>query len=137
MKKIPVLILITAIFAFAKFSSIDDNELLKMQKQGVVVIDIRTPKEWRERGIIKGAKTIEFFKPNGSVDFIDFMKKFTKYVKNSKQPFIIYCAHARRSKVLGKLFDRLGAKNVYELKGGIEYGWIEKGRKTMKYEDKK
>ena len=137
MKKILFLILMTISFAFAKFVSIDDSELLKMQKQGVVVIDIRTPKEWKQRGIIKGAKTIEFFKADGSVDFIGFMKKFTRYVKNSKQPFILYCAHANRSKTVGKLFDRLGAKHVYELKGGIEYGWIEKGRKTVKFEDEK
>ncbi len=133
MKKILFLILIAISFAFAKFTSIDDSKLLKMQKQGIVVIDIRTPQEWKNRGIIKGAKTIEFFKADGSVDFVSFMKKFTKYVKNSKQPFILYCAHANRSKVAGKLFDRLGVENVYELKGGIEYGWIQKGRKTIKY----
>ena len=137
MKKILFLTLLTISFVFAKFTSIDDGTLLKMQKQGVVVIDIRTPKEWKQRGIIKGAKTIEFFKSDGSVDFINFMKKFTKYVNSSKQPFIIYCAHANRSKVLGKLFDRLGVKNVYELKGGIEYGWIDKGRKTVKYKGSK
>lgn len=133
MKKILFLILIAISLAFAKFASVDDVKLIKMQKQGIVVIDIRTPQEWKERGIIKGAKTIEFFKADGSVDFVGFMKKFTKYVKNSKQPFILYCAHANRSKVVGKLFDQLGVENVYELKGGIEYGWIEKGRKTVKY----
>ena len=133
MKKIVFLLLFSISFMFAKFTSVDANDLVKMQKQGIVVIDIRTPQEWKDRGIIKGAKTIEFFKADGSVDFVGFMKKFTKYVKNSKQPFILYCAHANRSKVVGKLFDQLGIENVYELKGGIEYGWIEKGRKTVKY----
>ena len=89
-------------FAFAKFTSIDANELLKLQKQNIVVIDIRTPAEWKERGIIKGAKTIEFFKSNGTVDFVKFMKEFTKYVKDSNQPFILYCAHANRSKTVGQ-----------------------------------
>jgi len=131
--KILWLVMVCASLASAKFISIDANRLVAMQKQGVVVVDIRTPQEWKSRGIIKGAKTIEFFKPNGSVDFIAFMRKLTKYIKTSKQPFILYCAHANRSKVAGKLFDQLGVKNVYELKGGIEYGWIEKGRKTVKY----
>ena len=137
MKKIIFLILLSVSFVFAEFNAIDDNELIKMQKDGVVIVDIRTPKEWKERGIIKGAKTIEFFKSDGSIDFIAFMREFTKYVKNSKQPFILYCAHANRSKVAGRLFDQLGVKNVYELKGGIEYGWIDKGRKTIKYEGQK
>jgi len=136
MSRVFLFTMLSISFVFAKFVSIDANKLVAMQKQGVVVVDIRTPQEWKSRGIIKGAKTIEFFKPDGSVDFIAFMGKLTKYVKSSKQPFIIYCAHANRSKVLGKLLDRLGVKNIYELKGGIEYGWIEKGRKTVKYAPK-
>ena len=132
MKKIVALLFITTTLLFAKFTSIDANRLIELQKKGVVVVDIRTPKEWKERGIIPNAKTITFFKEDGRVDFIAFMRELTKYVKNSNQPFIIYCAHANRTKVVGKILNSLGVKNLYELDGGIEYGWINKGKKTTK-----
>jgi rhodanese-related sulfurtransferase len=92
------------VFLFAEFKTILADELIKMQKEGVVVVDIRTPMEWKKTGIIKGAKTIEFFQANGRVDFVAFMRELTKYVKDSNQPFIIYCAHANRTKKVGNLY---------------------------------
>ena len=118
---------------FAEFKAIDAQTLIKMQKQGIPVIDIRTPQEWKERGIIPGAYKIMFFTPNGGADVPNFMFELGHLVKNKNQPFIIYCAHANRTKQLGKwLSDKLGFKKVYELKGGIEYGWIDKKYKTVK-----
>ena len=103
----------------------------------MVVVDIRTPSEWKQTGIIKGSKTIEFFKADGSVDFIAFMKELTKYVTTSKQPFIRYCAHANRTRTLGNFLFKAGiAETIYDLKGGIEYGWIDLGKKTVPYKGK-
>ena len=117
----------------ASFKEIDADTLLKMQKSGVVVIDIRTPQEWSSTGIIKGAKKMMFFTPNGGADVPNFMFKLGNLIKDKSKPFIIYCAHANRTKKLGEwLTKNLGFKNVYELKGGIEYGWINKGYKTVK-----
>jgi len=42
----------------AEFKTITADSLIKMQKQGIPVIDIRTPQEWKDRGIIKGAHKI-------------------------------------------------------------------------------
>ncbi len=44
------------------------------------------------------------------------------YIKDKKTPFFLYCAHANRSKVVGKWLTSLDFKKVYELKGGIIYG---------------
>ncbi|MEA3314721.1 MAG: rhodanese-like domain-containing protein [Campylobacterota bacterium] len=137
MKKLFLGLSLLVSISYAKFQTIDSNQLLKMQKDGVVVIDIRTPQEWKDTGIIKGSKTIEFFNEKGGVDFISFMKDFTKYVKNSEQSFIIYCAHANRTKTIGNLFTQLGIPNVYHLKGGINYGWRDLGKKTVSYKKEK
>jgi len=132
MKKI-VLLFLLSYALFAEFKAIDAKELLKMQREGVVVIDIRTPQEWRDRGVIKGAKKIMFFTPNGDADVANFMFNLGSLVKNKKTPFIIYCAHANRTKELGKwLTKQMGFKKVYELKGGIEYGWIDKKLPVVK-----
>jgi rhodanese-related sulfurtransferase len=131
MKKI-ILLIATTIYIFGDFKAINAKELLKLQKQGVPVIDIRTPQEWQSRGIIKGAKKMMFFTPNGSADIANFMFNLGALIKDKSKPFIIYCAHANRSKELGRWLDKIGFKKVYELKGGIEYGWIDKGFKTQK-----
>jgi len=74
----------------AEFKTITADSLIKMQKQGIPVIDIRTPQEWKDRGIIKGAHKIMFFTPQGGADVPNFMFELGHLVKDKKQPFIIY-----------------------------------------------
>jgi len=132
MKKLLLLVALSYSL-FADFKGIDATTLITMQKQGIPVIDIRTPQEWKERGIIPNAHKIMFFTPNGGADVPNFMFKLGHLVKDKNQPFIIYCAHANRTKQLGKwLSEKLGFKKVFELNGGIEYGWIDKKYKTVK-----
>ncbi len=129
MRRILTAILLLSVFAMAKFSGIDAQKMIEMQKEGVPVIDIRTPQEWKEKGIIKGAHLIMFFDADGKDHAREFLQKLNQLVKDKNQPFIIYCAHSNRTKAVGKwLSDRLGYKNVYELTGGIEYGWRDKGK---------
>jgi len=118
---------------FAEFKTIDANSLIKMQKQGIAVFDIRTPQEWKDRGVIKGAIKNMFFDSKGRADIANFMYKLGTIIKDKNQPFIIYCAHANRTKAVGNFLSKqLGFKKVYELKGGIEYGWIDTKHKTLK-----
>ncbi len=113
----------------AELKDVDADTLVKMQNSGVPVIDIRTPGEWKSRGVIKGAKLMMFFDSNGKPHTKEWLTQLSKLVKDKKSPFIIYCAHANRTKALGKwLTNKADYENVYELKGGIEYGWIDKGR---------
>jgi rhodanese-related sulfurtransferase len=124
---------VATVATFADFKDVDENQLIEMQKKGVPVIDIRTPREWQSRGIIPNAHPIMFFDSNGKPHTKEWFAKASKFIKNKNTPFIIYCAHANRTKALGKwLTQKMGFKNVYELKGGIEYGWIDKGKKTVK-----
>ena len=131
MKKLMLLLFVNVI-VIAKFLSIDDATLIKMQKKGIIVIDIRTQKEQKETGIIKNAIPITFFDEKGKAHAADFMFKLGHYIKDKNTPFIIYCAHANRSKAIGKWLNSLGFKKVYELKGGIVYGWLQKGHKAIK-----
>ena len=133
MKKILLLLVAVSIGLFAEFRDVDANTLIAMQKKGVPVIDIRTPSEWKARGIIPGAHPIMFFDENRKAHYKEWLQGLSKLIKDKNSPFIIYCAHANRTKAVGKwLTQKLGFKNVYELKGGIEYGWIDKGKKTVK-----
>lgn len=133
MKRIWLILALSTFAAWAEFQTVDAETVMKMQKSGVPLIDIRTPAEWQERGIIPGAHLIMFFDDQGRPHVRQWMQKFSQLVPDRSRPFILYCAHANRSKAVGKwLSDKLGYKKVYELKGGIEYGWRELGKPVVK-----
>jgi len=132
MKKIILLLLITSATLFAGFKTIKASEFEKLQVKGYPVIDIRTPMEWKMTGIIKGAHKVTFFNDKGEPLLADWFFALGHLVKDKKQPILLYCAHANRSKSLGQGLTQMGFANVYELEGGIENGWIKKGKKTVK-----
>ena len=132
MKKIVLLTALLSASLFAEFKTVDADTFAKLQAKGYPVIDIRTPMEWKQTGIIKGAHKMMFFAPNGQPDIANWFFELGHLVKSKKDPVLIYCAHANRSKALGKGLEQMGFEHVYELKGGIENGWIKAGKKTVK-----
>lgn len=132
--KLTFVLLILVSYASATFKEINYTELQKMQKQGIVVIDIRRLDEFKQYGIIKDAHTLTFFDERGNHNIPAWMNKFVQIVKSKNQAFIIYCAHANRTKILGNFLSKqLGYKYVYDLQGGINYGWLDKGKETVRY----
>ncbi len=130
-----IFLLIVTIFTlnlFADFKTIDTTEFEKLKKEGIPVIDIRRPDEWKSRGIIEGSYKITFFNAQGQPLLADWFFKVGHLIKDKKTPFIIYCAHGTRTHSLGQGLMQMGFENFYELKGGIENGWIKKGKKTIK-----
>ncbi len=132
MKKIVWLFAALSLSLMAGFKSIGVSELEELQAKGVPVIDIRTPGEWKQTGIIKGSHEMMFFTPKGEADIAEWFFNLGHLVKDKNQPFIIYCAHANRTKSLGKGLEKMGYTQVYELEGGIENGWIKAGKPTLK-----
>ncbi|MCF6201939.1 MAG: rhodanese-like domain-containing protein [Hydrogenimonas sp.] len=120
MKKLLLLLTFLSLTLFAGVKDLDINTFEKLKKQGVPIIDIRTPQEWRETGIIDGSHTIMFFDPSGRYDLRSFLSRLSKLGIEKDTPFVLVCRSASRTKMLGDfLSDKLGYKKVYELKGGI------------------
>lgn len=118
---------------FGPFSSLSTKEFQAKREEGYHVIDIRTESEWQNDGIIEGSHTITFFDESGRYDLDRFLDAFTEVVTDTTQPFILVCAHANRTKSVGEILGaQLNYKNVYELDGGIHWGWIDKGFETLK-----
>ena len=132
MKKILLTLAILSMSLFADFKTIEVAEFEKLQKDGTPVIDIRTPQEWNATGIIEGAHKITFFNEKGQPLIADWFFEVGHLVKDKKEPILLYCAHANRSKALAEGLVSMGFENVYELKGGIENAWIKAGKKTVK-----
>ncbi len=132
MKKVFVLFCLGLTFLYADFRAVNEVKLKEAIQKGVVVIDIRRADEWKRFGMIEGSRQLTFFDKFGKYDTTSWLEGFTKLVKNKNQPFVLVCAHANRTKAVGKMLDtQLGYKHVYELEGGIMYGWIDKGQKVI------
>jgi rhodanese-related sulfurtransferase len=133
LKKIVLGCFILISSVMADFRTLSTKEVETSIKNGVAIIDIRRADEHEKYGTIRGSHKLTFFDKAGNVNIEKWMTEFTKIVKDKEQPFILVCAHANRTKVVGKfLSEQAGFKNVQELEGGINYGWIDKGKKTVK-----
>ncbi|MCH9814232.1 MAG: rhodanese-like domain-containing protein [Epsilonproteobacteria bacterium] len=107
--------------------------MLELQKEGAAIVDIRTPGEWEQTGVIPGTTKIMFFDDRGSYNIEKFMAEFTKVVKDKNQPFVLVCRTASRTKVVGHfLTNDMGYTKARELGGGIMFGWLNENRKTVK-----
>jgi len=109
-----LLIIMSALFAELQNIYVTEDFLNK----GIKIIDIRTPAEWRETGIVKGAYTIMFFDERGNFDIPTFLAKLDKIVKKD-EPFALICRTGSRTTEVSKfLSSQLGYK-VINLKGGM------------------
>lgn len=133
MNKIFLLVIMIGSLLMADFKTISTKQMQDAIKNGVTVIDIRRDDEWSRYGVIPSSHKLTFFDGQGRYDINGWMAKFTKIVTSKEQPFILVCAHANRTKAVGELLGlQLGYKDVQELDGGINYGWIDKGLETVK-----
>ncbi len=133
LKKILFLVIMASSTLMAGFVTLTTEQFREELKKGAIVIDIRREDEWKQYGIIESSHKLTFFDGQGKYDINKWMGEFTKIVKSKEQPFILVCAHANRTKAVGELLGlQLGYKYVQELDGGINYGWLDKGLKTVK-----
>lgn len=85
------------------------EDLQKLQKEGIILIDVRSPQEYRE-GHIDGAISIPEY---------EIKKKVEKILKDKNRKIIVYCSSGGRSKKAQKALKKLGYKNVYNLYNGL------------------
>jgi rhodanese-related sulfurtransferase len=102
-------------------------------KRNVPIIDIRRFDEWKRYGTIKGSHKLTFFDGKGRYNINKWMFDFTQIITDKNQEFILVCAHANRTKVVINFLQKEGYINAHDLKGGINYGWIDKGLPTVQY----
>ncbi len=87
-------------------------------KKDIKIIDIRTPGEWRETGIVKGAYTIMFFDEKGNYNVEEFLAKLNKVVKKDEQ-FALICRTGSRTTEISKFLSSQLGYNVINLGGGM------------------
>lgn len=116
MKKIIFGLLITATALMAELQNIwVTTDFLK---KDIKIIDIRTPGEWKETGIVKGAYTIMFFDEKGKFNVPEFLAKLDKVVKKGEQ-FALICRTGSRTAEISKFLSSQLGYNVINLAGGM------------------
>jgi len=98
LKRVILSFIFLSSFIFAQLQNIvASSEFLK---KGIPVVDIRTPAEWRETGIVKGASTVMFFDEQGRYNIDKFLKDLNSVV-DTKKPFAIICRTGSRTAIVG------------------------------------
>ena len=111
---------------------INTAQLLELQQQGAIVIDVRTPGEWEETGIIPGAKKAMYFNQQMQPVEDQFLKDLNSIISKTDKPVVLYCRSGGRSGKAAKLIaEKNLVKNVYSLDGGIKQ-WLSEGKSTEK-----
>lgn len=120
---IPLLLLLSGLAQAANLLNVTPDEVEAMQSKGAVVVDVRTPEEWKKTGLIPGSKGLTFFNSTGNYDKEAWLKQLKPLVKSTDQPIILVCASGKRSSLVGKMLaSEAGYTHVYNLDKGVK-GW--------------
>ncbi len=101
-------------------------------KKDIPVVDVRTPGEWKQTGIVKGAHTIMFFDERGGYNVDAFLKALNQAV-NTKKPFALICRTGSRTTMISDFLDKELHYNVINLQGGM-MELMRQGYKPAPYE---
>lgn len=113
---ITLLLLLSTIHA----SVTDESVSAKILSSNIPIVDIRTPGEWKESGVIKGAFPIMFFDEKGAYNIEAFLKELHAKVDTTK-PFALICRTGSRTKVVSNFLSSEYGYNVINLQGGMMY----------------
>lgn len=111
----------------ASWETINEQQAFEYQKsQRALLVDVRTPAEFRETGIPKDAKALPIQDPN----FGDKLLSFTK--QKTDKPVIFICRSGNRAKSAAQIAGQVGFEKIYVVQGGVPgpHGWVAKGLPT-------
>ena len=94
-------------FDFLKQPDINKGVMEYRNADGAVLLDVRTPQEYRE-GHIPGSKNV----PLQTID------KISSVADNKNIPLFVYCYSGGRSRQAAAMLQRMGYSNVQNI-GGI------------------
>jgi rhodanese-related sulfurtransferase len=107
---------------------INNEELQQLENQQAVVVDIRTPEEWKASGIIPGSHPLTFFDTEGRFDLPAFANTLNRLSPDISRPIVLVCRSGHRSEEAGKMLATLWPnRKVLHLDHGIT-GWVRDGR---------
>lgn len=102
----------------------------KMERGGMILLDVRTPAEWLQTGVPKNARLVTLSDPRGTAGFVAGAKKAVR--GDLRKPVGVICRTGNRSAVAVALLEKAGFKNVFDVPEGVvgngrDTGWASRG----------
>ncbi len=118
MKKVLLsfVLLLTPLFAEIEHLLLDQ----KIFDSKIQIIDIRTPSEWSDTGLLKDSIPIMFFNEQGSYNLKNFLKELKSKV-DTKKKFALICNSGSRTRMIGEYLSKNYGYDIINLRGGIRY----------------
>jgi len=121
------------VLAVSLFAEVQNEYISKeLLKQNIPIVDIRTPGEWEETGLLKGAIPIMFWDAKGNYDAKKFLNELNKKVDTTK-PFALICHTGSRTSMVAPWLAKEFGYKVINLKGGMQYATQGLHLKTVPY----
>ncbi len=111
-----------------------DEAHRRSQAGEVLIVDVRSPGEWRQTGLPKGAAAVTIHNPNGAEGFLTEMLKAVGGDKS--KPVALICAAGTRSNRAHRFLESRGFTNLYDVREGMlgrgdAPGWLKRGLPTQ------
>ncbi len=114
----------------AQVENVGSAQLRSLIESGIAVVDVRTPAEWKQTGVLPGSRLLTFFDERGAYD-VDAWLKSLREIAARGDPVVLICQQGVRSKVISRFLDeQVGYERVYDAVGGIA-DWIRQGLPTV------
>lgn len=135
MSRRTVLAALSTCFAATAFAAtgleLSPPDALAQVKSGkLILVDVRTPGEWKQTGVAQGAVLLDMQHPKGATGFMDDLLKLTKGDRNA--PVALICRTGNRSVQVQRFLESQGFTHVYNVAEGMAGsaagpGWLRRG----------
>lgn len=121
---LPVLsLLVLAVPAGAEVVHIGNAELKALIADGLPVVDVRTPGEWQQTGVVAGSQLVMLVDEAGRSDPELWKRQMSKVVDPTK-PVVLICRSGNRSNVGARILQEQNPhRKIYNVREGIN-GWL-------------
>ena len=109
-------------FSFADVININNEQILKLSKSNIPIVDVRRNSEWHQTGVVPKSILLTFFDKNGNYNFDEWYKKLRLNITEEK-PIILICRTGRRTQIIAEMMNRKSNNIIYNAKDGIT-SWI-------------
>lgn len=113
---------------------ISAEEALSLAQAGqLTLVDVRSPREWRQTGVPAGARPVTIHDPNGLVGFLEAVRE--ELDADFDRPIALICARGNRSTLAQSAMSEAGYSRVLNIREGMlgsadGPGWLSRGLPT-------
>ena len=107
-----------------------DEAFALLSNQEIVLVDIRTPQEWKQTGVAQGAIELNMLHPKGLQGFANELYALVQ--GNPDTPIVLICRTGNRTSRLQPILKQAGFTNIRHIPEGMigsraGPGWIKRG----------